>query len=209
MSSRNRGRSDRSGAVVAAEAAAASFLPPPPCCRKTRTEVLPWVLAGVDTAEVPLFLLPASPPKSRTISVVRSMVMNPRFPNQTRKPGGRNGTVDSIWELSWETIDTQCPPTWRANCRRYDPGGQDRRLVNLYYCVIPTPRRVRDGHKGLSWFGQERALRPAGEDVLYYLAPKCSYRGEYKLVGSCLVWFGCLSSSSIELPLSLSRRPLL
>ena len=35
-------------------------------------------------------------------------------------------------------------------------------------------------HKGLSWFGQEKALRPAGGESLYYSAPKCLYRGEYK-----------------------------
>jgi hypothetical protein len=39
-------------------------------------------------------------------------------------------------------------------------------------------RRV---HGGLSWFGQKKALRPAGEGgVLYFLAPKCLCRG-YKL----------------------------
>jgi len=39
---------------------------------------------------------------------------------------------------------------------------------------------MQDGHKGLSWFGQKKALRPAGGESLYYLAPKCLYRGEYK-----------------------------
>jgi hypothetical protein len=34
-------------------------------------------------------------------------------------------------------------------------------------------------HGGLSWFGQKKALRPAG-GVLYLLAPKCLRRG-YKL----------------------------
>jgi hypothetical protein len=35
-------------------------------------------------------------------------------------------------------------------------------------------------HDGLSWFGQKKALRPAGGEVLYFFAPKCLYRG-YKL----------------------------
>jgi len=39
---------------------------------------------------------------------------------------------------------------------------------------------MQDGHKGLSWFGQKKTLRPAGGENLYYLAPKCLYRGEYK-----------------------------
>ena len=33
----------------------------------------------------------------------------------------------------------------------------------------------------LSWFGQKKALRPVGESV-YYLAPKCLYKGEYKWI---------------------------
>jgi len=36
---------------------------------------------------------------------------------------------------------------------------------------------MQDRHKDLSGFGQGKALRPAGEGDLYYLAPKCSYRG--------------------------------
>ena len=39
----------------------------------------------------------------------------------------------------------------------------------------------------LSWFGQEKALRPAGGESLYYLAPKCLYRGEYKRSMKCVV----------------------
>jgi hypothetical protein len=35
-------------------------------------------------------------------------------------------------------------------------------------------------HGGLSWFGQEKALRPAGGRDLYFLAPRCLCRG-YKL----------------------------
>jgi hypothetical protein len=39
---------------------------------------------------------------------------------------------------------------------------------------------ARRTHGGLSWFGQKKALRPAGERVLYSLAPRCLRRG-YKL----------------------------
>ena len=49
---------------------------------------------------------------------------------------------------------------------------------NLVF-VFPLP----DGDaRNLSWFGQEKDLRPAGGGVFYCLAPKCLYRGEYKPV---------------------------
>ena len=41
-------------------------------------------------------------------------------------------------------------------------------------------------HRDLSWFGQEKALRPVGGESLYYLAPKCLYRGEYKRDMKCM-----------------------
>jgi len=49
-------------------------------------------------------------------------------------------------------------------------------------CVLPFLDGDARRHKDLSWFGQEKALRPAGEGSFYYLAPKCLYRGEYKCV---------------------------
>ena len=48
-------------------------------------------------------------------------------------------------------------------------------------CMLPFPDGDASRHGDLSWFGQEKALRPAG-DVLYYFAPKCLYRGEYKRI---------------------------
>jgi len=52
--------------------------------------------------------------------------------------------------------------------------------TSKFVCVFPFPDGDAIRHKGLSWFGQEKALRPAGEGSLYYLAPKCLYRGEYE-----------------------------
>jgi len=52
--------------------------------------------------------------------------------------------------------------------------------TSKFVCVLPFPDGDARRHKDLSWFGQEKALRPAGEGSLYYLAPKCLYRGEYK-----------------------------
>ena len=46
----------------------------------------------------------------------------------------------------------------------------------------PFQMVMQERHKDLSWFGQEKALRPVGGRCFYYLAPKCLYRVEYKLV---------------------------
>ena len=54
--------------------------------------------------------------------------------------------------------------------------------TSKFVCVLPFPDGDARRHKDLSWFGQEKALRPAGEESLYYLAPKCLYKGEYKCV---------------------------
>jgi len=54
--------------------------------------------------------------------------------------------------------------------------------TSKFVCVLPFPDGDARRHKDLSWFGQEKALLPAGEGSLYYLAPKCLYRGEYKCV---------------------------
>ena len=55
-----------------------------------------------------------------------------------------------------------------------------------FVCVLPFPDGDARRHRDLSWFGQEKALRPAGEGSLYYLAPKCLYRGEYKRGMKCV-----------------------
>ena len=52
--------------------------------------------------------------------------------------------------------------------------------TSKFVCVLPFPDGDAKRYKDLSWFGQEKAPRPAGGESLYYLAPKCLYRGEYK-----------------------------
>ena len=52
--------------------------------------------------------------------------------------------------------------------------------TSKFVCVLPFPDGDARGHRDLSCFGQEKALRPVGGRSLYYLAPKCLYRGEYK-----------------------------
>jgi len=58
--------------------------------------------------------------------------------------------------------------------------------MSEFVCVLPFPDGDARRHKDLSWFGQEKALRPAGEVSLYYLAPKCLYRAEYKRRMECM-----------------------
>jgi len=58
--------------------------------------------------------------------------------------------------------------------------------MSKFVCVLPFPDGDARRHKDLSWFGPENALRPAGEGSLYYLAPKCLYRGEYKRGMKCV-----------------------
>ena len=62
--------------------------------------------------------------------------------------------------------------------------------TSKFVCVLPFPDGDVRRHKGISWFGQEKALRPAGEGSLYYLAPKCLYRGGYNH------GMGCVSSTA-------------
>ena len=61
-----------------------------------------------------------------------------------------------------------------------------------FVCVLPYPDGDARRHNDLSWFGQEKALRPAGEGGLYYLAPKCLYRGEYKRGMECVCVCYCV-----------------
>ena len=53
---------------------------------------------------------------------------------------------------------------------------------------------------------QEKALRPAGGESLYYLAPKCLYRGEYKRGMKCVALLrvcSCVVMSPSSIPESL------
>ena len=65
----------------------------------------------------------------------------------------------------------------------FSPGGVTP--TSKFVCVLPFPDGDARRHTDLSWFGQEKALRPAGGESLYYLAPKCLYRGEYKRGMKC------------------------
>ena len=72
--------------------------------------------------------------------------------------------------------------------------------TSKFVCVLPFLDGDARRHKDLSWFGQEKALRPAGGS-LYYLAPKCLYRGEY----NC--GMECVSSTAYERGVALCSIP--
>ena len=81
--------------------------------------------------------------------------------------------------------------------------------TSKFVWVLPFPHGDAKKHKDLFWFGQEKALRPAGEKCLYYSAPKCLYRGEYKRGvngdGVSLLHYVWLESCVVSTP----RPPLL
>jgi len=54
-----------------------------------------------------------------------------------------------------------------AYCRCFSPRGLTP--TSEFVCVLPFPDGDAKRHKDLSWFGQEKALRPAdeGEFVLF------------------------------------------
>jgi len=74
--------------------------------------------------------------------------------------------------------------------------------TSKFVCVLPFLDGDARRHRDLSWFGQEKALRPAGEGSLYYLAPKCLYRGEYKrgLEYGSSTAYGCSVVCSLSIP---------
>jgi len=77
--------------------------------------------------------------------------------------------------------------------------------TSKFVCVLPFPDGDARRHKDLSWFGQEKALRPAGEGNLYYLAHKCLYRGEYK----CGMKYGSSTAYGRSVVFSIPESPLL
>jgi len=68
-----------------------------------------------------------------------------------------------------------------ACCRCFPHGGSHQR-VNLYAC-FPFLDGEAKRHKDLSWFGQEKALRPAGERVCIILHLSACTR-----VNTSVVW---------------------
>jgi hypothetical protein len=65
-------------------------------------------------------------------------------------------------------VNTQQAPTWRANCRRFDPGGSLDRRVNCLH--VPQPRWVsaRRSAKG----GNQRETSVKGEPAAFVFVPR-------------------------------------
>jgi hypothetical protein len=74
-------------------------------------------------------------------------------PETEQRPGLKRLLETTHLELDGKLIvNTQQPPTWRTNCRRFDPGGSLDRRVNCR--CVPQPRWVgarRDTKRGKSW----------------------------------------------------------
>jgi len=74
--------------------------------------------------------------------------------------------------------------------------------TSKFVCVLPFLDGDARRHRDLSCFGQEKALRPAREESLYYLVPKWLYRGEYKHgmeYGSSTA-YGCSVACVLSIP---------
>ena len=68
-------------------------------------------------------------------------------------------------------------------CRCFSPGGSHQR-VNLYAC-FPFRMVMQEGTEIYPGSGKRKPYVQRGEESLYYLAPKCLYRGEYKRGMKC------------------------
>jgi len=84
-------------------------------------------------------------------------------------------------------------------CRCFPPGGSHQRVKLV--CVLPFLDGDAERHKDLSWFGQEKALRPAGGSVCIILHLSACTGVKYKSGMNCggvrllcYVWLVCSSA---------------
>jgi len=110
--------------------------------------------------------------------------MNSRLPNQITVECGIGEARAAIWKGVGNRRKKHAGPLTGAPTVGVFPTGVTP--TSKFVCVLPFPDGDARRHKDLSWFGQEKVLRPAGEGSLYYLAPKCLYRGEYKRRMKCV-----------------------
>jgi hypothetical protein len=140
--------------------------PPPPAARKAagQTQML-FFHHGWKTSS-------SSPPPSELTAVVVAVTLRGKeyhvvtaveeheleTPETEQRPGLKRLLETTHLELNGKLfINTQQAPTWRANCRRFDPGGSLDRRVN-YRCVS-KPRWV-----GVRW--NTRGERTAARVIL-------------------------------------------
>ena len=113
--------------------------------------------------------------ESKTMSEPEPVDMNSRLPNQITVERGIGEARVVIWKgmgNRWKTRRTQLSV--------FSPRGVTP--TSEFVCVLTFLYGDAIRHRDLSCVRQDKALRPAGEGSLYYLAPKCLYRGEYKCV---------------------------
>jgi hypothetical protein len=94
-----------------------------------------------------------------------------KTPETERRPGLERLLGTTHLELDGKLfVNTQQSPTWRANCRRFDPGGSLDRRVNC--CCVPQPRWV-----GARW--DTKGGEQRGETAAFVLS--CAQGGWMRL----------------------------
>jgi hypothetical protein len=137
--------------------------PPPPAARKAtgQTRMLLFRHGGKTSRSPP-------PPGGLTAVVVAVALRGKEYhvvaavegheletPETEQRPGLKRLLETTHLELDGKLfVNTQQAPTWRANCRRFDPGGSLDRRVN-YRCV-PQPR----------WVGARRNTKGENHDFV-------------------------------------------
>jgi hypothetical protein len=81
-----------------------------------------------------------------------------KAPEMEHRPGLERLLETAHLELDGKLfVNTQQPPTWRANCRRSETGGSLSRRVNVAACPSPDGSSARASVKG----GERGDRRPA------------------------------------------------
>jgi hypothetical protein len=96
-----------------------------------------------------------------------------KTPKTEHRPGLERLLETTHLELDGKLfVNTQQAPTWRANCRRFDPGGSLDRRVNCRR--VPQPRWVgaRRSAKGGKWCRRETGVKWETRGVRVCPAPR-------------------------------------
>jgi hypothetical protein len=131
--------------------------PPPPVARKAmgQTRMLLFCHGGKTSSSSP-------PPGGLTVVIVAAALRGKEYhvvaavegheletPKTEQRPGMKRLLETTHLELNGKLfVNTQQAPTWRANCRRFDPRGSlDRRVIIVAACPNPDGL-ARDGTQG-------------------------------------------------------------
>jgi hypothetical protein len=131
--------------------------PPPPAARKAagQTRMLLFRHGGKTSS--------SSPPSGELTAVVVAVALRGKeyhvvaaverheleTPEMEQRPGLKRLLETTHLELNGKLfVNTQQAPTWRANCRRFDPGGSLDRRVKLSLRAPAQMGWREKGHKG-------------------------------------------------------------